>query len=478
MRCSECFVRNWILIDGISVERERLNCHPAGASEASECRDLPAFYSGWRVTRRRSRHSLRSCGMTILAWLLLAIPLGAQQREPVLKQVDVPHSYYWREMYVPQPTSGPSAAAFMPDGRQVVYSMAGSLWLQEVGRDEARELTHGPGYDLQPDVSADGRWVVFVRYHQDAMELWRLELGTGREQALTKFGAVNLEPRFSPDGRRLAFVSTQDTGRFNLFVADLDAQGLSDVQPLVAPRRSAIDRYYYSPHDHAINPSWSPDGSRVYYVGNPEVAWGSGDLWSVSVADPDQRQRVLVEETTWAARPELAPDGRRLMFSSYHGRQWHQIWLTTPAGRSPLPLTFGEFDRRNARWSRDGERILYISNEVTPTSAGNTGLWVQQVVGGQRTPIVARTRAHKQPMAKLSLSLRDERGQPLSGRVMVLASDARYYAPPDRWLHGDDNYDRKLQAQENRYFHCSGVCTMDVPVGVVTLWAKIGRAHV
>ena len=410
---------------------------------------------------------MRPLGFAVLAMLL---PLAVEAaRERVLKQVDLPHNYYWREMYIPQPLATPSSAAFAPDGRSVVYSMAGSLWRQAIGSDTATELTHGPGYDLQPDWSSDGRWIAFVRYQQDAMELWRLEVATGRQQALTQGGAVNLEPRFSPDGRRLAFVSTQSTGHFNLFIADVGDQGLANVRYLVAPRTSTLDRYYYSTFDHAINPSFSPDGKRVFYVGNPEVAWGSGDIWSVSVTDPDDRQRVLVEETTWAARPELSPDGKRLLYSSYQGRQWHQLWLTTPEGRSPLPLTFGDFDRRNARWSPDGERILYISNE-----AGATALWVQEVVGGGREEILARHREYQRPMGVLTMQLRDERGQPLAGRVMLLAGDGRYYAPDGSWLHGDDNFDRAQQPQENRYFHCLERCDVTVPVGAVRVWAMSG----
>jgi hypothetical protein len=410
---------------------------------------------------------MRVLGCAILATLL---PLASDAaRERVLRQVDLPHSYYWREMYIPQPLATPSAAAFAPDGKNVVYTMGGSLWRQAIGGDTATELTHGPGYDLQPDWSSDGRWIVFVRYDKDAMELWRLEVATGRPQPLTQGGAINLEPRFSPDARQLVFVSTQGSGHFNLYIADVNEQGLANVRALVAPRISLIDRYYYSQHDHAINPSWSPDGKRVFYVGNAEVAWGSGDIWSISTDAPAQRRRVLVEETTWAARPELSPDGRRLLYSSYQGRQWHQLWLTTPEGRSPLPLTFGEFDRRNARWSPDGERILYISNESGPTS-----LWVQDVVGGARQEIVARQRQYRRPMATLALRLQDERGQPLAGRVMVLAGDGRYYAPDSALFHGDDNFDRGQQPQENRYFHCFESCDVTVPVGAVRLWAMSG----
>jgi hypothetical protein len=406
----------------------------------------------------------------LIALAVILLPLSAEAaREAVLRQIELPHSYYWREMYIPQPLAGPSAAAFAPDGRSLVYSMAGSLWLQAIGSDEAREITHGPGYDLQPDWSSDGRSVVFVRYDRDAMELWRLDVATGRQQALTQSGAVNLEPRISPDARRLAFVSTQGTGHFNLFAADLTDAGLGNTRPLVAPRETVLERYYYSQFDHAINPSWSPDGRRVFYVGNSEVAWGSGDIWSVSATDPNDRRRALIEETTWAARPELSPDGKRLLYSSYQGRQWHQLWIATPEGQSPLPLTFGDFDRRNARWSPDGQRIVYVSNE-----SGGTSLWVQDIVGGRRQPIEARRREYRRPMAALSVRLKDERGRPLAGRVMVLAADGRYYGPDTGWLHGDDNFDRGQQSQENRYFHCMDACRVTVPIGTVNLWAMNG----
>ena len=77
--------------------------------------------------------------------LAVAAPLtAAAQREPVLKQVKVPHPYYWREMYVPQVTSGPSAVTWSPDGQEVIYAMQGSLWRQRLGATEARELTERP----------------------------------------------------------------------------------------------------------------------------------------------------------------------------------------------------------------------------------------------------------------------------------------------------------------------------------------------
>lgn len=407
--------------------------------------------------------------LVALVLLAMAGPVQAR-REAVLGQVDLPHSYYWRELYLPQLTTGPSSVAFTPDGTALIYSMAGSLWRQTIGSSEAVELTHPRGaYDYQPDVAPDGGSVVFARYDGAAIELWRLDLTSGHEQVLTGGGAVNVEPRLSPDGRRIVWVSTQATGHFNLFIADIGPRGLSGARPLVSARRSEIARYYYSPFDHAINPAWSPDAARIFYVGNAEVAWGSGDIWSVSAADPADRARVLNEETSWSARPEPSPDGRRVLYSSYHGRQWRQLWLTTPTGAAPLPLTFGEFDRGGARWSPDGERIAFISNEH-----GNTSLVVRDAVGGQETPIVAHTRRYRSPPARLTLDIRDESGRSVSARVAVLGGDDRAVAPEATWMHADDGFDRTLQRAETHYFHCASPCSLDAPAGAASVWVQRG----
>ena len=407
-----------------------------------------------------------------LAPLLLAAPADAA-REPVLSQVELPHNYYWRELYIPQLTTGPSSVAFMPSGDEVVYGMEGSLWRQKIGANDAHEITRPAGaYDHQPDVVPDGGSVVFTRYDGKSFELWRHEFATGAEHALTTNGGVNLEPRISPDGRQLVFVSTGGTGHFNLKVADLSPSGLVNERFLVQPRESEIDRYYYSTHDHMINPSWSPDGKRVWFVTNAEIPWGTGWICSISVAGgkPECLDKHQLE-TSWAARPEVGPDGKRILFSNYHGGQWHQLWLTTTDDTAPLPLTYGEFDRRNARWSPDGKRIAYISNED-----GNTSLWVQDVFGGARKVVAADALWPKDDsVIELLLQPQDAQGRPIAARVSVLGRDGRWYAPRSAWMHGDELYDRAKFPSEVRYFHCpADGCTVRVPQGRTRIHVQSG----
>ncbi|WP_395622817.1 CehA/McbA family metallohydrolase [Sphingomonas daechungensis] len=409
--------------------------------------------------------------LALIAALAFGLTDGARaEREPVLKQVDLPHSYYWRELYIPQLTTGPSSVAFEPDGKTLIYSMGGSLWRQAIGSEEATELTHPrAAYDYQPDVSPDGRSVLFSRYDGTGLEVWRLDLASGREQRLTSGGAVNVEPRISPDGKRIAWVSTTGTGHFNLFVADLGPGGLTNSRPLLGERQSKIARYYYSTFDHALNPSWTPDGKRILYVTNDEVAWGTGDIWSVAVDDPADRRRILSEETSWSARPEMSPDGKQVLFASYHGRQWRQLWLTTPEGAAALPLTFGEFDLSSARWSPDGERIAYISNE-----SGNTSLAVRDYYGGQTVQVIPKSRRFKSPQARFVIDIRDEHGASVPARVAVIGSDGRAIASVNGWMHADDGFDRKLQAAETHYFHCPGRCVLEAPAGKTTVWVQRG----
>ncbi len=147
---------------------------------------------------------------SLLCLTLSAVAIPSQaQRRPVLPQIDEPHPYYYRELYLPQLTSGPSSLTWGPNSEELIYSMAGSLWRQALGSRDATQLTDGPGYDYEPDCSPGGKSVVYVSYQKDAMELWLLDLASGKTTQLTNGGAVNVEPRWSPDGKKLVWVSTQ-----------------------------------------------------------------------------------------------------------------------------------------------------------------------------------------------------------------------------------------------------------------------------
>jgi TolB protein len=391
------------------------------------------------------------------------------QREPVLKQIDLPHAYYYREMYLPQLTTGPSAAAWSPDSRTLIYSMAGSLWRQDVNRTMAEQLTAGPGYDYQPDWSADGRWVAFSRYNRDAMELWLLDLHDGRTRQLTSGRAVNLEPRFSPDAKQLAFVSTSFKGHFHIFTGRFEDGELSDVQQLTPENVSSLPRYYYSNVDHEISPVWSRDGSEIFFISNRGHIHGTGGFWRMKAQPGATAHEIHYEETTWKARPDFSPDGKRMVYASYLGQSWHQLWLMPEAGGDAFPISYGDYDNINPRWSPDGSKIAFISNRT-----GNTSLSIQTIPGGAQNEVVARERKYLKPMGRLLLRVTDHGGKPVAARVFVTAEDGRAYAPDDGWMEADDSFDRKERPFEAHYFVTKGISEVPVPAGRVQVGVMRG----
>jgi TolB protein len=373
------------------------------------------------------------------------------QRRPVLPQIDEPHPYYYRELYLPQLTSGPSSLSWGPNSEEMVYSMAGTLWRQKLDSGEAVQLTDGAGYDYQPDWSPDGQSVVYVSYQKDAMELWLLDVATGKTTPLTSGGAVNVEPRWSPDGKKIVWVSTQYNGRFHISVAEVAAGVLNNVVRLTGEKKSPLPRYYYSAYDMEINPVWARDGKEILFVSNRGHIHGTGGFWRMKAEQGAEAKEIHYEETSWKARPDFSPDGSRMVYSSYLGRQWQNLWLMPANGGDAFPLTYGDWDETNARWSPDGKKIAYLSNKE-----GMPVIHWQELQGDDRGELDVESRKYLH--AHGTLEVRVAKAPNLSSRVRVSMTDeaSRSFAPKDAWIYADDGYDRSERALERHYFHMSG----------------------
>ena len=393
------------------------------------------------------------------------------QPQPVVPPIDLPHSYYYREMYLPQLTSGPSGVAWAPDSREVVFSMAGSLWRQKLDSTSAEQLTDGPGYDYQPDWSPDGRFIVYASAQGEAIELWLLNLSSGRTRQLTQGAAVNVEPRWSPDGQRVVYVSTAYHRHFHLFVAELREEQLTNPVRLTEENKSSLPRYYYSAYDHEINPTWTRDGQAVVFVSNRGRIHGTGGLWRAPAVPGAQAVELRYEETNWQARPDFSPDGTRIVYSSYLGRNWLQLWLMPANGGEPFPLTYGEWDETSPRWSPDGEQIAFISNRD-----GDTQLRLLRLPGGSSRVLEVTDRHRVRPSGTVRLLVRDEHGLPTPARAVVTDATGRFYAPAHAWTHHAE-FDRNEHPFEARYFHTTGDDLIEVPAGAVSVELMKGLAR-
>jgi TolB protein len=409
--------------------------------------------------------------LLFLAVLAAAVfPVGAQ-RKPVLPKIDLPHPYYFREMYLPQLTSGPSSVAWSPDSKEVVYSMAGSLWRQKIDSKEAQQITDGPGYDYQPDWSPDGKNVVYVSYQKDGMELWQLDLSTGKTQPLTRGGAVNVEPRWSPDGKRIVFVSTTYNKRFHIFRADVNDGTLGNVVRLTGETKSDLPRYYYSSFDTEISPVWTRDGKEILFISNRGHIHGSGGFWRMRAEPGATAREIHYEETNWKARPDFSPDGSRMVYSSYLGGQWHNVWVIPANGGDAFPVTYNGWDCTNVRWSPDGQQLAFIANYG---GVSGTRIEFRTVPGGPMGELQIEKRNYMNPRGTIELRVVDNSGNDLPARVSVTDENGKFLAPDSAWIHTDDGFDRSERPFEAHYFHLGEMASLVVRAGKIEIDATKG----
>jgi Tol biopolymer transport system component len=221
---------------------------------------------------------------------------------------------------IPIPITSAIDPSWSPDGSQIVFSGGearntepSDLYIVNADGSELTRLTHDPGIvDWDPEWSPDGTTIAFSRDSDERSDhgiqrIAKLDVATGRVEVLPFEGYQAGDPSWSPDGSRIAFTGNVG-GLGNIFVMNADG---SNVHRLT----DSVDRW----GDNA--PTWSPDGSMIAFDRIDESSIGSSignrPMMNVDiyVMDSDGSHVTQVTSTSaFEAAPEWSPDGTRIMF--------------------------------------------------------------------------------------------------------------------------------------------------------------------
>jgi hypothetical protein len=374
------------------------------------------------------------------------------------------HNYY----LPPAPSSYPWHPDWSPDGKYLAISLLGSIWKVDAVTGDAVQLTYDRAYHSSPDWSPDGKWII---YTSDTDNL-RIGLaiagadGSGESHALTSDDHLYLDPVFSPDGAKVAYVSTWPNGHFNVYVRPIrDGRWSGPPVAVTRDHQYPRDRLYFGRYDVHLQPAWTRDGKSLLLLSNRGVPLGSGHIWRVPAVEDGMSDAtaIVTEQSLYRARPDVSPDGTRFLYASTVGAadQFSHIYVLPVAGGAPYKLTFGDHDDFHPRWSPDGERIAYVSNQ-----GGLPRVVVMETYGGGKKVLRVTPQKWKTPMHRVRLTVVDEANRPLNARVHVKASDDKSYAPLDAYA--------RAAVTGPHFFHTNGESVFWAPAGQLTIAAVQG----
>jgi eukaryotic-like serine/threonine-protein kinase len=159
-----------------------------------------------------------------------------------------------------QPASVPHSSLIAYSSNCAAGGADFNLWQLDTKTGQRLQLTSGSNFDQQPDVTPDGRWIVYTSWPSNVPSLWKIPVGGGTPVPIFHPQAWN--PVIAPDGRSVACqVRENYDGRWRVAVLSLSDGSLRKEFPEL-------------PTDSRVR--WSPDGLSLDYV---DLRDGHSNLW-------------------------------------------------------------------------------------------------------------------------------------------------------------------------------------------------------
>ncbi len=289
--------------------------------------------------------------------LITALPLNTQQASSIEHQASHPFSVH--DLLGMDRISDPQIS---PDGRWIVFVLKQTdlqenlyrtdLWLVDVDGSEPRRLTSHPEADTNPCWSPDSKSIFFISGRSGSSQVWRIKIDGGEAEQITDqpLDVGNLV--VSPDGKHIAFAMEV----FPDCNATTTKNRLDEIK-----QKKSTGRVY----DRTFVRHWDvyKDGRRSHLFAMSISGSDVVDVMKNMDADTPSKPFGRPEEITFT------PDGKGIIFTARNvGRE--EPWSTdfdlyiAPVEGSEPPRCLTENNKAwdtNPVFSPDGKTLAYLA---------------------------------------------------------------------------------------------------------------------
>jgi len=192
------------------------------------------------------------------------------------------------------------------------------------------------------EFSRDGQWVAYARFPEQT--IWRSRADGSERLQLSSAPMLAIFPRWSPNGSRIAFMGSLPGKPVRIYLVPANGGAPEPMLPGDSPQ---------------IDPNWSPDGNSIMFAALP----GGTDIDAgqpvIQILDLKNHQLSTLPGSRGLSAPRWSPDGRFVMATAISQGRW-----ADPAVRI-FDFKTGQWSGLekdpidNKWWSADGEYFYF-----------------------------------------------------------------------------------------------------------------------
>ena len=355
--------------------------------------DYSALADPASTKTRGDKKDLHYLAILMICLLPQALPVGAAEaQEWDVSQPDF--SVPPREIQIETQAGTWMSLDVSPDGRTIAFDLLGDIYVMPFGGGQARNISAGFHWDMQPRFSPDGNQIAFTSDRNGADNIWVMHAdGSDPRQITEETFELTNNPSWSPDGQYIAarkhFTTQRSLGAGEIWLYHV--AGGKGVATVERPNKKF--------QKELGEPMFTPDGEGLYYTQN--VTPGDQFIYAQDTNKEVFRIKRLTLETGetqdiaggpgGAVRPTPSPDGKLLAFVRRVRAVSRLFVKDLETGDERMLVDRLDHDMQES-WAVHG---VYPNMDFTPDSKhvvywSNGGIHRVDVATGSRTDIEFR----------------------------------------------------------------------------------------